>query len=137
MDVVQSCAGQGNSGVLACLFGAACYRAGSVAGDLAGYCRGIFSVDAQIYSGYRAGYHCRSSPASFLCSLTVLISDRGLLVATTKMIGYSGMVLSTIALVVTGRDAELIGALRQLRIPQPVIFFLSTVFRALELALAG
>lgn len=72
----------------------------------------------------------------FFHPLTVLISDQGLLVATTKMIGYSGMVLSTIALVVTGRDAELIGALRQLRIPQPVIFFLSTVCRALDLALA-
>jgi energy-coupling factor transporter transmembrane protein EcfT len=73
---------------------------------------------------------------SFFHPLTVLISDRGLLVAVTKVIGYSGMVLSTIALVVTGRDAELIGTLRQLRLPQPVIFFLSTVFRALDLALA-
>jgi energy-coupling factor transporter transmembrane protein EcfT len=72
----------------------------------------------------------------FFHPLTVLISDQGLLVATTKMIGYSGMVLSTIALVVTGRDAELIGTLRQLRVPQPVIFFLSTVCRALDLALA-
>lgn len=71
----------------------------------------------------------------FFHSITVLISDRGLLVACTKVIGYSGMVLSTIALVVTGRDAELIGALRQLRIPQPIVFFLSTVFRALDLAL--
>jgi len=73
---------------------------------------------------------------TFFHPLTVLISDRGLLVAVTKVIGYSGMVLSTIALVVTGRDAELIGTLRQLRLPQPVIFFLSTVFRALDLALA-
>jgi energy-coupling factor transporter transmembrane protein EcfT len=72
----------------------------------------------------------------FFHPLTVLISDRGLLVAVTKVIGYSGMVLSTIALVVTGRDAELIGTLRQFRLPQPVIFFLSTVFRALDLALA-
>jgi len=65
-----------------------------------------------------------------------LVSDRGLLVAITKVIGYSGMVLTTIALVVTGRDAELIGALRQIRTPQPIIFFLSTVFRALDLALS-
>jgi energy-coupling factor transporter transmembrane protein EcfT len=72
----------------------------------------------------------------FFHPLTMLISDRGLLVAVTKVIGYSGMVFSTIALVVTGRDAELIGTLRQLRLPQPVIFFLSTVFRALDLALA-
>lgn len=68
--------------------------------------------------------------------LTVFVSDRGLLVAVTKVVGYSGMVLSTVALVVTSRDAELIGALRQLRVPQPVIFFLSTVFRALDLSLS-
>jgi energy-coupling factor transporter transmembrane protein EcfT len=73
---------------------------------------------------------------AFFHPLTVLISDRGLLVAITKVIGYSGMILCTIALVVTGRDAELIGTLRQLHIPQPVIFFLSTVFRALDLALS-
>lgn len=72
----------------------------------------------------------------FFRPLTVLISDRGLLVAITKVIGYSGMVFSTIALVVTSRDVELIGTLRQLRMPQAVIFFLSTVFRALNLALA-
>ncbi|QBD83165.1 energy-coupling factor transporter transmembrane protein EcfT [Ktedonosporobacter rubrisoli] len=73
---------------------------------------------------------------SFFHQLSILVSDRGLLIAITKVIGYSGMVLSTIALVVTGRDSELIGALRQLRVPQPVIFFLSTVFRALDLALS-
>jgi energy-coupling factor transporter transmembrane protein EcfT len=71
----------------------------------------------------------------FFHPLTVLISDRSLLVAITKVIGYSGMVFTTISLVVTSRDIELIGALRQLRLPQPVIFFLSTVFRALDLAL--
>ncbi|MBO0794933.1 MAG: hypothetical protein J2P36_28835 [Ktedonobacteraceae bacterium] len=71
----------------------------------------------------------------FFHPLSLLISDRTLLVAITKVIGYSGMVLTTISLVVTSRDVELIGALRQLRIPQPLIFFLSTVFRALDLAL--
>jgi energy-coupling factor transporter transmembrane protein EcfT len=74
--------------------------------------------------------------APFFHPLTVLISDRGLLIAITKVIGYSGMVFSTIALVVTSRDVELIGTLRQLRMPQPVIFFLGTVFRALNLALS-
>jgi energy-coupling factor transporter transmembrane protein EcfT len=73
---------------------------------------------------------------AFFHPLTVLISDRGLLIATTKVIGYSGMVLSTIALVVSARDAELIGTLRLLRLPQPLVFFLSTVFRALDLALS-
>lgn len=71
----------------------------------------------------------------FYHPLTVLISDRSLVVAITKVIGYGGMVLTTISLVVTSRDIELIGALRQLRVPQPIVFFLSTVFRALDLAI--
>lgn len=73
---------------------------------------------------------------TFFHPLTVVISDRSLLVAVTKVIGYSGMVLITIALVVSSRDTELIGAMRQLRIPQPIIFFISTVFRSLDLALS-
>jgi energy-coupling factor transporter transmembrane protein EcfT len=73
---------------------------------------------------------------TFFHPLTILITDRGLLVAITKVIGYSGMVLITIALVVTTRDAEFIGALRTLRLPQPIVFFLSTVFRSLDLALS-
>ncbi|GCF06958.1 energy-coupling factor transporter transmembrane component T [Dictyobacter arantiisoli] len=68
-------------------------------------------------------------------SLTLYVSDQGLLLAFTKVVSYSGMMLSTIALVVTSRDVEFMGALRQLHIPQPIIFFLSTVFRALNLAL--
>lgn len=68
--------------------------------------------------------------------LTLLVSTGGLLVAITKVIGYSGMVLATIALVISTRDVELIGAFRQLHLPQVVIFFLSTVFRSLDLALA-
>ncbi|MBV9228593.1 MAG: energy-coupling factor transporter transmembrane protein EcfT, partial [Chloroflexi bacterium] len=73
---------------------------------------------------------------AFFHPLTVFVSDRTLLVAITKVVGYSGMILSTIALVVTSRDAEFIGALRQLHIPQPVVFFLSTVLRALNLAIS-
>lgn len=67
--------------------------------------------------------------------LTITVTDRSFLLALTKVMGYCGMVLSTIALVVTSRDTELIGALLQLRVPQPIIFFLSTVSRALNLAL--
>lgn len=73
---------------------------------------------------------------AFFHPLTLLVSDQTLVVAFTKVIGYSGMIICTVALVVISRDAELIGTLRQLRIPQPVIFFLSTVFRALNLALS-
>lgn len=71
----------------------------------------------------------------FFHALTVLISDRNLLIAVTKVVGYAGMVLATIALVVSSRDIELIGALRQLHLPPVVIFFLSTVFRTLDLSL--
>ena len=75
------------------------------------------------------------SEVPFFHPLTILISDRGLLVACTKVVGYSSMVMATIILVVTSRDVELIGTMRQLRIPQPIIFFLSTVFRSLDLAM--
>ena len=68
--------------------------------------------------------------------LNVFVSDRSLVVALSKVLGYTGMVLCTIALVITSRDVELIGTLRQLRVPQTITFFLSTVFRALELALS-
>jgi len=71
----------------------------------------------------------------FFHPLALYISDQGLLFAFVKVIGYSGMMLATIALVTSSRDAELIGLLRQLRVPQPVVFFVSTVFRALDLAL--
>lgn len=69
-------------------------------------------------------------------SLTLLVSTRGLLVAGTKVVGYAGMIMVSIALVMTARDTELIGMLRQLHVPPPVIFFLSTVFRSLDLALS-
>jgi len=71
----------------------------------------------------------------FFHPLTILISNQSLLVAMTKVIGYAGMVFATIALVVSSRDVELIGTMRQLHLPQPVIFFLSTVFRTLDLSL--
>ncbi len=72
----------------------------------------------------------------FFHPLEVFISDQGILVAGTKVIGYAGMIFATIALVVTSRDTELLGALRQLHMPSSLIFFLSTVFRSLDLALS-
>ena len=71
----------------------------------------------------------------FFHPLQVFISDQGVLVAGTKVIGYAGMIFATIALVVTSRDTELLGSLRQLHMPLTLIFFLSTVFRSLNLAL--
>ncbi|GCE31136.1 hypothetical protein KDA_66200 [Dictyobacter alpinus] len=70
-----------------------------------------------------------------LFPMTISISDQGLILALTKVVSYSGMMLLTVALVVTSRDVELMGLMRQLHIPRPIIFFLSTVFRALNLAL--
>lgn len=84
-----------------------------------------------LYAGYLT---FGTAHVPFFRPLTILISDRGLLVACTKVLGYSAMVLSTIVLVVTSRDVELIGVLRQLRLPQPLVFFLSTMFRSLDLA---
>ncbi|MEO7020231.1 MAG: energy-coupling factor transporter transmembrane component T [Ktedonobacteraceae bacterium] len=72
----------------------------------------------------------------FFHALTVRISNQNLLIAVTKVVGYSGMVFATISLVVSSRDVELIGTMRQFHLPQPVIFFLSTVFRTLDLSLA-
>lgn len=72
----------------------------------------------------------------FFRPLTIQISDHSLLIALTKVLGFSGMALATAALVVSSGDVELIGTLRQLRVPQSVIFFVSTVFRTLDLTLA-
>lgn len=72
----------------------------------------------------------------FFHPLALYVSDNGLILTVTKVVSYLGMVLSTMALVVTSRDVELIGALRQLRMPQPVVFFIGTMFRALSLAIA-
>jgi energy-coupling factor transporter transmembrane protein EcfT len=73
---------------------------------------------------------------AFFHPLALLVSDRSLLIAITKVIGYAGMILLSISLVMTARDSELIGALRQLRVPRIGIFFIGTVFRSLDLALA-
>ena len=78
----------------------------------------------------------RIAQVAFFHPLALLVSDQGLLVAVTKTTGYAGMIIVSIALVMTARDVELIGALRQLHCPQAVIFFLSTVFRSLDLALS-
>jgi energy-coupling factor transporter transmembrane protein EcfT len=72
---------------------------------------------------------------TFLRPYALVVTDRSVMLGLAKVASYGGMFLSTMALVATSRDSELIGALLQLRVPQPVIFFLSTVSRALNLAL--
>jgi energy-coupling factor transporter transmembrane protein EcfT len=72
----------------------------------------------------------------FFHALTLSVSDQGVLIAVTKVIGYSGMILASLALVTTTREVELLGVLRQLHLPAAVSFFLSTLFRSLDLALS-
>ncbi len=78
----------------------------------------------------------RVAEVPFFHALTLAVSDQGLFIAVTKVIGYSGMILASLALVTTTREVELLGVLRQLHLPAAVSFFLSTVFRSLDLALA-
>ncbi len=72
---------------------------------------------------------------SIFHQLTFKVTDQGLYIAITKVVGYTGMLLSTLALLVSAREVELIGALRQLRVHHAIIFFISTMFRSLDLAL--
>jgi energy-coupling factor transporter transmembrane protein EcfT len=71
----------------------------------------------------------------FLKPYTFIVSDENLLVAGTKVVGYAAMVFVTLMFVMTTRDSELVGALRQLRVPYLPRFFLSIFFRTLELSL--
>jgi len=63
------------------------------------------------------------------------VSDRNLLIAATKVMGYAAMVFNTLMLVMTTRDDELTSAFHQLRVPKHARFFLSIVFRTLSLSL--
>ena len=66
--------------------------------------------------------------------ISVTISDRNLAVAVTKAFGYAAMVFVSLALVMTTRDGEVAGALRQLRMPYSVSFFASVMLRSLNMA---
>jgi len=71
----------------------------------------------------------------FFHPLAIIISQRNLVVAATKAIGYGAMIFVSLLLVMTSRDIEMTGAMRQLRIPYVAIFFLSTMLRSLSMAL--
>jgi energy-coupling factor transporter transmembrane protein EcfT len=71
----------------------------------------------------------------FLAPYAFILSDRNLVIAVTKVLGYAAMVFSSLLLVMTTRDAGLIAALRQLRTPYLGRFFLAIVFRTLSLSL--
>lgn len=65
--------------------------------------------------------------------ISLIISDMNLVVAITKILGYATMVFVSLTLVMTTRDAEIAGMLRQLRMPYSVIFFVSVMLRSLSM----
>jgi energy-coupling factor transporter transmembrane protein EcfT len=67
--------------------------------------------------------------------LTILVSEQNLIVAITKALGYGAMMLVSLLLVMTSRDIEIIGVMRQLRVPYVAAFFVSTMLRSLNMAL--
>jgi energy-coupling factor transporter transmembrane protein EcfT len=67
--------------------------------------------------------------------LAITISKQNLVVAITKSLGYGAMMLLSLMLMMTSRDVEVTGAMRQLRVPHRVSFFVSTMLRSLSMAL--
>jgi energy-coupling factor transporter transmembrane protein EcfT len=68
--------------------------------------------------------------------LTLIISDRTVYVAATKVLGYGAMVLMTFLLVLTTRDVEVVGALRKIpRMPYGICQFSSLMLRSLNIAM--
>jgi energy-coupling factor transporter transmembrane protein EcfT len=67
--------------------------------------------------------------------LNLIVSDKNLVVAATKVFGYAAMVFISLTLIMTTRDAEVIGAMRQAKMPYAVSFFTSVWLRSLSMAL--
>ena len=88
-----------------------------------------------LVSNYTANPAITFAAIPFLQPYTFILSDKNLLVAATKVIGYAAMVFNTLMLVMTTRDNELTAALYQLKTPKFVRFFLSIVFRTLNISL--
>jgi energy-coupling factor transporter transmembrane protein EcfT len=59
-----------------------------------------------------------------------------LVVAVAKVLGFAVMIYSTFLLLLTTRDAEVAGALRQLGVPYRASFYASLVFRNLDTVMA-
>lgn len=99
--------------------------------------RGFFIalVLGLLISNYTANPAITFTTIPFMQPYTFIFSDENMLVAGTKVIGYAAMVFNTLMLVMTTRDSELAAALYQLRTPVFVRFFLSIVFRTLNLSL--
>lgn len=71
----------------------------------------------------------------FFHSLSIYITDKNLLVAATKVLGYGAMVFLTLMLVMTIREHEFVGFLRQLGMPFKGSFFFSLALRSLSTAM--
>jgi energy-coupling factor transporter transmembrane protein EcfT len=66
----------------------------------------------------------------------VLISQKNLIVAVTKALGYGAMIFVSLMLVMTTRDVELTGTMIQMHVNYVASFFVSTMLRSLSLALS-
>jgi energy-coupling factor transporter transmembrane protein EcfT len=99
--------------------------------------RGFFiaMVIALLIANYTPNPGLTLTTIPFLKPYTFMLSDENFLVAATKVIGYAAMVFNTLLLVMTTRDNELTAALYQLKTPKFVRFFLSIVFRTLNMSL--
>ncbi len=67
--------------------------------------------------------------------LQITVTEQNLIVAVTKALGYGAMMLLSLLLLMTSRDVEIIGVMRQLRLPYVVSFFVATMLRSLSMAL--
>lgn len=65
----------------------------------------------------------------------IKISEQNIVVGVTKSLGYGAMMLVSMMLVLTSRDIEIIGAMRQFRVPYVASFFTATMLRSLSMAL--
>jgi energy-coupling factor transporter transmembrane protein EcfT len=65
----------------------------------------------------------------------IALSLKSIVVALTKTLGYAAMILVSLLLVMTTRDVELTGMMRQMRVNYVASFFVATMLRSLNLAL--
>lgn len=70
----------------------------------------------------------------FYHPLEIIVSQRSLVVALTKPLGYGAMICVSLMLIMTTRDIELSGTLMQFRVPYVAVFFVSTMLRSLSMA---
>ncbi|HLC02822.1 MAG TPA: hypothetical protein VJK02_07285, partial [Anaerolineales bacterium] len=66
--------------------------------------------------------------------ISLVISDKNVVVAVTKVFGYATMVFGSLTLVMTTRDAEVAGTLRPMQVLHSVSSFAPVVLRSLSLA---